>query len=217
MKLSKIKIIIAIIALFFNIQGHSQTENLVDLMIESYIKFYELSVPNDQVCMEKPANFYDDFSEAFNFSRYTVDKKDKTYSFNDSLHPPLKRALVATSEFGYRILSKKKEFHRGIDLRLAEGVDTVYSVFCGTVRFANWDDKFGNFIIIKHYNGIETLYAHLSEILVQRGDDVTVGNPIGIGGNTGRSTGAHLHFEVQNNKNPRNPRKLLELIGLKPQ
>jgi len=207
-----------------NIQGYSQTENIEDLMIRSYIQFYELSleqktlhkgiVPEIQICMEKPAGFYDDFSDKFNFSRYTVDKSDKSYSFNDSLHPPLKRALVVTSEFGSRVLDGKKEFHRGIDLQLTEGVDTVYAAFCGTVRFVNWDDKFGKYVIIKHYNGIETLYAHLDTVLVKRNDDVTVGDPIAIGGNTGRSTGAHLHFEVQNNKNPRNPRKILELVGL---
>ncbi|MDR1761902.1 MAG: M23 family metallopeptidase [Bacteroidales bacterium] len=208
-------ILLSIIATFFSIHGYSQTESIVELLMQSYIKFYELSGKNDgsgnQICMEKPADFYDDFNDKdFDFSRHTVDKNDISYSFSDSLHPPLRRKLVATSEFGSRILDGKKEFHRGIDLRLTENVDTVHSVFCGTVRFVSFDDGFGNFIIIKHYNGIETLYAHLSEILVIRGEDVAVGDPIGIGGNTGRSTGAHLHFEVQNNKNPRNPRLLLK-------
>jgi murein DD-endopeptidase MepM/ murein hydrolase activator NlpD len=213
-------ILISIIAIFFNVQGYSQTENIVDLMIKSYIKLYGLSdrISGNQICMEKPANFYDDFNDKkFDFSRYTVDKTDISYSFSDSLCPPLKRKLVATSEYGNRVLNGKKEFHRGIDLQLTEGIDTVYSVFCGTVRFISWDDKFGKYIIIKHYNGIETLYAHLNTILIKKGEDVKVGDPIAIGGCTGRCYGTHLHFEVQNNKNPRNPRFLLERVGLNSQ
>ncbi len=112
-------------------------------------------------------------------------------------------------------LNGNKEFHRGIDLQLTEGVDTVYSVFCGTVRFVNNHNEFGKYIIIKHYNGIETLYSHLDTILVKAGEDIKAGDPIAIGGCTGRCYGAHLHFEVQNNKNPRNPRLLLERVGLK--
>lgn len=213
------KFSVSIIIVFLSIQGYSQTDNIVDLMIRSYTKFYaensnyiEKPANLNKNCMEKPANFYDDFSDKFNFSRYTKDKTDISYSYSDVLSSPLKRQLIATSEFGIR----NGTYHRGIDLALTEGVDTVCSVFCGTVRIASYDEHFGYYIIIKHYNGIETLYAHLKTILVKRGEDVKYGDPIGIGGNTGRSTGAHLHFEVQTNQNPRNPRLLLEKIGLKP-
>jgi len=87
--------------------------------------------------------------------------------------------------------------HHGVDLPLKTG-DTVYAAFDGVVRYAQWNKSgYGNCVIIRHRNGLETLYAHLSKIEVSPNQYVTSGEPIALGGNTGRSFGAHLHFEIR--------------------
>ena len=87
--------------------------------------------------------------------------------------------------------------HRGVDIKLAIG-DTVRAAFAGQVRFTNYERRgYGYYVVMRHTNGLETIYGHLSRFLVREGDIVKVGDPIALGGNTGRSTGAHLHFEVR--------------------
>ena len=105
---------------------------------------------------------------------------------------PLKDSRVS-SEFGFR----RYRWHHGIDLRLSVG-DSVYSAFDGIVRMASYDRYgYGYFVLVRHRNGLETLYGHLSKILVEVGQEVRAGSVIGYGGSTGRSTGPHLHFEVR--------------------
>lgn len=99
---------------------------------------------------------------------------------------------VITSEFGRR----RRRMHKGIDIDLETG-QPVYAAFEGKVRFARYNKSYGNVIIIRHPNGLETYYAHLSEIRVKPGDYVQPGTIIGLGGNTGRSRGDHLHFEMR--------------------
>jgi len=97
-----------------------------------------------------------------------------------------------TSEFGMR----GHRYHYGIDLDLETG-DAVVSAFEGTVRIAKYSTTYGYYVIVRHSNGLETLYAHLSRILVKSGDKLKAGDLVGLGGNTGRSRGSHLHFEVR--------------------
>ncbi len=97
-----------------------------------------------------------------------------------------------TSPFGWRDTA----FHRGVDIDLNRG-DTVRCAFMGMVRFAGKDGGYGNMIIVRHYNGLETVYAHLWKIKVKPGDIVNSGQLLGLGGSTGHSTGTHLHFETR--------------------
>ncbi len=100
--------------------------------------------------------------------------------------------------------------HRGLDLGLEIG-DSVYSTFNGIVRYAEFNTGgYGNCIVIRHFNGIETLYAHLSKISCQVGDLVYSGDLIGLGGSTGRSDGPHLHFETRFGGNSFNPELLID-------
>jgi murein DD-endopeptidase MepM/ murein hydrolase activator NlpD len=99
---------------------------------------------------------------------------------------------VVTSRFGWR----RGRMHKGIDLDLNTG-DSVASVFDGMVRISEYSSSFGYFIVVRHYNGLETLYAHLSRLNVRVGDFVVSGQNLGLGGNTGSSRGSHLHFEVR--------------------
>jgi LysM repeat protein len=90
-------------------------------------------------------------------------------------------------------------YHLGIDIAAAEGTP-VYAADSGTVIYAGWNDTgYGNMVMIDHNNGYSTLYGHLSAISVTCGSNVLQGNPIGLAGSTGRSTGAHVHFEVRLN------------------
>ena len=98
-----------------------------------------------------------------------------------------------TSVFGYRW----RRWHYGTDLDLNTG-EPVFSGFDGIVRIKSYDRYgYGYFIVIRHKNGLETLYGHLSKQLVDVGQEVKAGDLIGKGGNTGRSTGSHLHYELR--------------------
>lgn len=99
-----------------------------------------------------------------------------------------------TSNFGYR--ARWHRFHYGIDLKVNIG-DPIRSAFNGKVRVAGSMGGYGNVIVVRHSNGMETVYGHLSKHLVTAGQYVKAGEVIGLGGNTGRSTGPHLHFETR--------------------
>ena len=86
--------------------------------------------------------------------------------------------------------------HQGVDLPLKTG-DPIYAMFNGRVRMSKYFGGFGNLVVIRHENGIETFYSHLSRRDVEVGDWVNAGDVIGLGGSTGRSTGPHLHFETR--------------------
>jgi murein DD-endopeptidase MepM/ murein hydrolase activator NlpD len=106
------------------------------------------------------------------------------------------------SAFGWRDSSN----HQGIDLELRRG-DPVRCAFDGMVRVAMRSyGGYGNVVIVRHYNGLETLYAHLNKIKVKPGEFVFAGQELGLGGSTGRSTGAHLHFETRFKGVPINPK-----------
>jgi hypothetical protein len=113
---------------------------------------------------------------------------------------------IVTSRYGYR----KGRYHNGTDLNLRTG-DTVKAAFSGRVRYAKWNDGgFGNLVIIRHHNGLETFYAHLSKHLVAPDQEVKAGEPIGLGGNTGHSFGSHLHFEMRFYDVPMNPEEAID-------
>lgn len=106
-----------------------------------------------------------------------------------------------TSRYGWR----RGRPHNGIDIDLETG-DTIYAAFDGKVRYSqHHEGGFGNLVILRHYNGLETYYGHCSKLLVAPMQDVKAGDPIALGGNTGRSTGSHLHFEIRFYDNPLNP------------
>lgn len=113
---------------------------------------------------------------------------------------PLKDSFTQTSGFG----SRWGRQHKGIDLAVSVGT-TVYAADGGTVVEAQYSGSYGNVVMIDHQNGQETRYAHNSKLLVKKGDKVYQGQPIAKSGNTGRSTGPHVHFEIRFNGEPRNP------------
>ncbi|MBD5182709.1 MAG: peptidoglycan DD-metalloendopeptidase family protein [Muribaculaceae bacterium] len=100
-----------------------------------------------------------------------------------------------TSPYGYR--RRFRRMHKGVDLKVNIG-DTVRAAFDGRVRITNFERRgYGNYVVLRHTNDLETVYGHLSAFIVKDGDYVKAGDPIALAGNTGRSTGPHLHFETR--------------------
>ncbi len=98
-----------------------------------------------------------------------------------------------TSNYGWR----RRRMHRGIDIKVQTG-DTIRAAFDGKIRLTKYERRgYGYYVIIRHDNGLETIYGHLSKFLVKPDQEVVAGEPIALGGNTGRSTGSHLHFETR--------------------
>lgn len=115
-----------------------------------------------------------------------------------------------TSKFGMR----RYRWHYGTDVDLVTG-DTVRAAFDGIVRIRKYNKGgYGNTILIRHYNGLETLYGHLSKSLVDTGDFVHAGDAIGLGGNTGRSSGSHLHFETRYRGIAIDPQKVIDFAAM---
>jgi murein DD-endopeptidase MepM/ murein hydrolase activator NlpD len=134
---------------------------------------------------------------------YHVKMSEIHDTFHIVLHDPFNGEHVicpykgqVTSRFGPRRMFNSS-FHYGVDLRLRVG-DTIRAAKDGIVRIARNDKKgYGNFVVLTHKGGLESLYGHLNKQLVAEGQLVKAGQPIGLGGNTGRSTGPHLHLEFR--------------------
>ena len=110
-----------------------------------------------------------------------------------------------TSHFGPR----RRRFHYGLDLAQPTG-EPIYAAFDGVVRISKRNKSYGNLVILHHANGLETYYAHMSKRNVNAGDVVKSGDVIGLCGNTGRSYGSHLHFEVRYMGNAINPENVVD-------
>jgi hypothetical protein len=130
-----------------------------------------------------------------------VPNNEELLRFSDLLTQfiaPIEGQVV--SKFGMR----HGRMHTGTDLKLHLG-DTVYAAYSGKIFRACRYYGYGNLVIIKHSHGLETYYGHLSRFLVKEGDTIKTGQPLGLGGRTGRATGVHLHFEVRENRVAYNP------------
>ena len=121
-------------------------------------------------------------------------------------HCPYQGTVHPHGKYGPR----RRRQHQGVDLPLKTG-DPVYATFCGRVRISQYNKGgYGNLVIIRHDNGLETYYGHLSERMVEPGQWVEAGQIIGLGGSTGRSTGPHLHFETRYYGQSFDPERLID-------
>lgn len=135
------------------------------------------------------------WSHSKDFSKYTYQSYNGILSKIEKSEFALPVNGSLTSKYGYR--PKFRRFHRGVDIALNIG-DTVKSALPGRVNTVGYEKNgYGQYIIIAHEDGMETLYGHLSQIIVSPGQKIDGGSPIGIGGSTGNSTGPHLHFETR--------------------
>lgn len=114
-------------------------------------------------------------------------------------HPLGEAEWHVSSGYGWRedpLTAGETEFHRGADLACAEGTP-VLAAMDGVAAAARRSASYGNYVVVRHADGWETLYAHLQYIYVRAGEIVRAGQPIGAAGQTGRATGSHLHFELK--------------------
>jgi murein DD-endopeptidase MepM/ murein hydrolase activator NlpD len=146
----------------------------------------------------------------------TLFRDTLTYRFSESgkYAYTIPKAGYVTSGFGRRSLFGRK-FHKGLDIDLETG-DEVRAALPGKIRIARYSTGYGNFVIISHEGGLETLYGHMSELKVVEGQEVESGAVIGLGGSTGQSTGAHLHFEIRIFGEQIDPAWVLNTETLKP-
>ena len=158
------------------------------------------------------SNFYEMPDEYKNiWSNYTIDPYNFSVAgFSDTLRIDISNYTAPTngkitSDWGFR---RAAQFHYGIDLKVYT-TDTIKAAFDGTVRITRYNrGGYGYFVVIRHNNGLETLYGHLSKILVKDNTKIKSGEAIGMGGNTGRSTGSHLHLEFRYLGVPINPHSI---------
>lgn len=146
--------------------------------------------------------------DSVNFNPYRNQPKKYPFQieFVDSTYAsPVPRKKVITSHYGWR----RGRPHRGIDIDLVSG-DSVMTMFEGIVRFARYSTGHGKTIVVRHNNGLETAYAHLSKYLVKVNDTIKKGQIIGLGGTTGNARGSHLHLVVSYNGNYINPEYLFD-------
>ena len=118
-----------------------------------------------------------------------------------------------TDKYGYR--PRRARAHLGLDVKVKIG-DTIRAAFDGKVHISRYERRgYGHYLVIRHPNGLETVYGHLSKKLVNENDIVHAGDPIALGGNTGRSTGSHLHFETRILGNAINPALMFDFPNQK--
>lgn len=145
---------------------------------------------NRENSLAPAVDLYDDF-DTNNTHKYS--EAPDTFRINLRGYCMPTPSRVVTSNFGPRW----GRTHKGIDVKVYIG-DTIRAAFAGKVRIVKYDaNGYGYFIVIRHNNGLETIYGHLSKQLVKPNQTVRAGEVIGLGGNTGRSTGSHLHFETR--------------------
>ncbi|HPC38226.1 MAG TPA: M23 family metallopeptidase [Exilispira sp.] len=141
-------------------------------------------------------------------------KEEKILFLGSLFKDPLRGKGTLTSNFGTRIdpFTYKPTFHGGVDIAVPVGTN-VYAAMPGKIVFTGFKGDYGNLVIIEHGFGYETYYGHLSKILVKAGEQVDFSKVIALSGNTGKTTGPHLHFEIRYNKKRINPLNLFLLFN----
>ena len=166
--------------------NQEKIDNQINLSVNNYINFEEEEEPEHDIYTEgwdsNMVNCYQNVS---------VPQTAVIDVTNFSMPCP----GYMTSPYGYR--KRFRRMHKGVDLKVNIG-DTIRAAFDGKVRLTKYERRgYGYYVVVRHTNDLETVYGHLSKFLVEPDQYVKAGDPIALGGNTGRSTGPHLHFETR--------------------
>ena len=146
------------------------------------------------------------FTEEARITETSLISPEQTSSAPTTVKPL--KSFVVTSPYGSRENNGKTELHKGADLAAEEG-SKIYAVYDGEVTTAENDASYGSYIILRHSDGTETLYAHCSQLLVKKGDKVSAGQEIAVIGSTGDADGTHLHFELHKDGKPVDPASVI--------
>jgi len=139
--------------------------------------------------------------------KHVIQDRQTEWAFTPSIWPA---HGVVTSRFGWRTspFGLGRDFHPGLDIAGSMGTPIIATA-SGTVSLAGWDQGFGKTVVIDHTSSISTLYGHLEKVAVYEGEHVKRGDVIGYLGNSGLSTGPHLHYQIMVNRSPVNPRRYI--------
>lgn len=167
-------------------QSHIQDQIRLEETQEYANQLYEECEPEPDIYTEGwESGLVNSYKNAIVPDRATIDVSDYVMPCSG----------IITSPYGYR--PRFRRMHKGVDLRAHIG-DTIRAAFDGKVRLTKYErGGYGFYVIVRHNNGLETVYGHLSKFLVHPDENVKAGTPIALAGNTGRSTGPHLHFETR--------------------
>ena len=206
MKLPLIKTLCMVAATVFGTQAYSQDLIARQAPIDRKLKSVDSLALQNQIRVEQ--SLYPAFDIYPSWNNETVAYKDaiipESYTFDlTGFCMPTEHTKI-TDIFGYR--PRRRRGHYGLDIKVYVG-DTIRAAFDGKVRVVKNQGRrgYGKYLVIRHDNGLETVYGHLSKQLVKEDQLVRAGEAIALGGNTGRSTGSHLHFETRFLGIPLNP------------
>lgn len=190
-----------------------QTSNCQDYLaikqgLDSIAKRYAINVTNAPKLKAPQVNIKSNYWDTINFNPYRNQLKKYPFQikFTDSTYTsPVMGKKVITSRYGWR----RGRPHKGIDIDLVTG-DSLVAMFDGIVRFARYSSGHGRTVVVRHFNGLETVYAHLSSYAVKANDTVKSGQLLGKGGTSGNARGSHLHLVVSYKGNYINPEYLFD-------
>jgi murein DD-endopeptidase MepM/ murein hydrolase activator NlpD len=203
------KVISLIYLLFISLTLSSQNIEVIRKNLDSITSLYAKDTITSQIIVLLPkvdikAENWDTIS--FDPYRNQLKKQPFQIQFKDSVYAsPVKGKKVITSHYGWR----RGRPHKGIDIDLVTG-DNVLSMLDGVVRFARYSSGHGRTVVVRHFNGLETAYAHLSKYNVKANDTVSRGQILGKGGTSGNARGSHLHLVVSYKGNYINPEYLFD-------
>ena len=198
MKISIVRNLVLLVALVASVRVSSQDILAAQAPMDKQMAMIDSVVLNRLVSAESyefPADdIYPEWSNEYAHKYENVVMPDSLLIDLTGFCMPTESTKI-TDIFGYR--PRRRRMHYGLDVKVERG-DTIRAAFDGKVRYVSYQRRgYGYYVVIRHPNGLETLYAHLTKRLVEENEVVRAGTPIGLGGNTGRSTGAHLHFETR--------------------
>lgn len=178
-----------------------ELESIDDVILNEELAFEELMYPADELYGSHWENKW-----VNPFRNQKIEFPDSAKIDCSRFVLPIDNEVKVTSKYGPR----RRRMHYGIDLKVYIG-DTIRAAFDGKVRIRSAERRgYGKYLVLRHPNGLETVYGHLSGYLVEENEIVRSGQPIGLGGNTGRSTGSHLHFETRFLGQPINPADIID-------
>lgn len=195
-------------------ENPSTGESIAETFIDNFIGISEIEIACENVEISYDVEITDEqkanIQSVYDYIENGIPIENPLVGLNGFVEPVANWQESVTSEFGYRYhpITGVWSGHGGIDIGKPQGTP-VYASLSGTVTVAQYSSSYGYFVMIDHGNGLETLYAHNSKLLVSVGQIVTAGEKISEVGSTGDSTGNHLHFEVRENGTRVNPRNYL--------
>ena len=207
-----------------------QTERLQDLMKKQILGKEKLPKLNKKNKLDGKGGPFFEQKISYNVTQKTLEIMMENIKVREDIYNKMEAMLLkqsvlketlpslypvdvpySSSSYGWRMdpILGKRAFHEGIDFSAAHG-EPIYATAGGIVKKASRSGAYGNLITINHGGGLQTRYAHLSKILVKSGDIVKKEDLIAYVGNTGRSTGPHLHYEIRLNKHSLDPKQYLK-------